>query len=68
MLVIDAGSMAQVFFLVLEDFDLVRRVKKELIEIRKKGWTPMLDILPWRRKRSRGKPNDPKRLLLSMAC
>lgn len=49
MLVIDAGSMAQVFFLVVEDFDLTSRVIREVKELKKAGWRLLLDKLPWRR-------------------
>ena len=56
MLVIDAGSMAQVCFLLIDDFDLISRVRHEL---KRGGWTPPLKkLLPPAKEKGRLQPSD----------
>lgn len=55
MLVIDAGSMAQVLFLVNEGYNVFGGCWKELAELKKKGWKPPLERL-LRLRRGSGMP------------
>ena len=45
MLVIDAGSMAQVLFLVNEGHDILSRLWRELADLKKQGWKPLSEKL-----------------------
>ena len=51
LLIIDAGSMAQVVFLLVDDFHLFRLVRQAFAFLRKERFRPLLEIGPWSRRR-----------------
>ena len=51
LLIIDAGSMAQVVFLILDDFHLLQRLKVAFVFLRRNNFKPLLDVGPWSKRR-----------------